>query len=660
MNKEIKRMDELIASLNENTKLYDENKATMLDKAWDKLYFELERLEKTTGIVRPESPTHKIVYKAVSNLEKIEHNHPMLSLNKTKSFEELCSFIGDKKYAIMSKMDGLTCSLKYSNGVLVSAETRGDGRIGESILHNAEVVPSIPKEISYKEDLVIDGEIICTYTDFKDFEKEYKNPRNFASGSIRLLNPRECEKRKLKFIAWDVVSDFKDYTTLTDKLINIQELGFTIVPIRNSASTDNREEELYTLGEWIINLSNALSYPIDGLVVKYDDCEYYNSLGYTEHHFRGGLAFKFVDEEYETTLQDIIYDVSRMGILTPVAIFDPIEIDGTIISKASIHNISIMETLSNGKQCIGDTLSIVKANQIIPQITKWTHTNESTKEILIPKTCPICGGATEIKVTPGAKFLECTNPQCTGKIINILDFYCGKKGLDIKGLSKATLTKLIDWGWIESIEDIYKLSSHREDWTQKSGFGEKSVDNILNAIEQSKHCSLSSFIISMGIPGIGKRAAADLMTRFKTYDSFISAVKDPNYSFEEIDGIGSETNRKLKNFDYTIFTKIKNDYLVFKESTEESKSQTQVFNGEIFVITGKLINKDLWKNRDELKLIIENAGGKVSNTVTSKTAYLINNDTTSMTAKNKTAKELNIPIISENDFISILQGENNK
>ena len=377
-NNNASQIRDLINKLNYYTKKYDEGNPEISDFEWDNLYFLLQKLEKQTNTYYEDSPTQKINYQVVNKLNKVKHNHPMLSLDKTKSIDAIKSFIGNKDCICMAKMDGLTCSLRYLNGKLVSAETRGDGTVGEDILHNALQVKNIPNKINYKDELIVDGEIICTYKDFEPFAAEYKNPRNFASGSIRLLNSKDCSERNLTFVAWDVIKGLSQMseeleipTLLTCKLAELNELGFTVVPFNNCNKTDMEDfnSEHNRIG-YVKQLAQNAQYPIDGLVFKYNNCDEYKAAGRTDHHFKGGLAYKFYDEEYETTLQDIIYDVSRFGQLTPVAVFEPIEIEGTLVEKASLHNLSVMEELLGNTPYIGQKIWVIKSNQIIPQIVR--------------------------------------------------------------------------------------------------------------------------------------------------------------------------------------------------------------------------------------------------------------------------------------------------
>lgn len=642
------KIRELIDKLNYYTKLYDEGHPEISDKEWDDLYFELVNLENTYNIYFEDSPTQRVNYEAVNELEKIEHNHKMLSLEKTKDADVIKSFVGEHPYLAMLKMDGLTCSLRYVNGKLVGAETRGNGIIGENILHNALQVRSVPNRINYTDELIVDGEIICTYKDFEPFSNEYKNPRNFASGSIRLLDSAECAKRNLTFVAWEVIKGFDNEIYFANRLNNLASLGFIVVD--NMMSNDrNVENQIETLKYF----AEQKGYPIDGLVFKFNDIEYGKSLGSTDHHFKNAMAYKFYDEEYETTLVDVEWTMGRTGVLTPVAILKPIDIDGTEVSRASLHNISIMEELLKYAPFKGQKVYVYKANMIIPQISRSEELFMDTvvdefEYIHIPKICPVCGGATKIIQENESKVLMCDNPQCEGKLINRLDHFFGKKGLDAKGLSKATFEKLINWGWVERISDVFELRRHETEWKNTQGFGEKSVGNILRAIDESCNTNFESIISAAGIPLIGRTNARDLAKRFDSYNSYKSAIKS-GYDFSSLDGFGYEMNKAITEFDYTELDYIVENFIHFKKEDAEMPAEKN-FDGVQFCVTGKVT---AWKNRDELKRFIEDRGGKVTDSVTAKTKYLINNDINSTSAKNKRAKELGIEIITEDDFKKI-------
>ena len=637
---ELSKIKELVEKLNYYTKLYDEGRPEISDKEWDDMYFELQKIERESGIYLEDSPTQRINFQVVNKLNKVEHNHPMLSLDKTKDINEIQKFIYYNDYIAMAKMDGLTCSLKYVNGKLVSAETRGNGLIGEDILHNALQVKNIPKRIDFQDELIVDGEIICTYENFKEFESEYKNPRNFASGSIRLLDSKESSMRRLSFIAWDCISGLEGVEKLSTKLLKLNVLGFTVVPFM--AGEYSIDDTIST----IQSIAQEAGYPIDGIVYKYDIISEYEAAGKTDHHFKGGLAYKFYDEEYETILRDVEWTMGRTGVLTPVALLEPINIDGSEVSRASLHNISIMDELGIRYQ---DTkVMVYKANMIIPQISKaLPYEGEIASLINIPAVCPICGEPTIIKGENGVRVLYCSNPSCEGKLINRLDHFFGKKGLDAKGLSKATFEKLIDWGWIENIKDVFKLKEHKKEWEKMQGFGEKSVEKILQAIEDCKSCSLDAIISAAGIPLIGKTVGKDLSKRFGSYSEFREAVES-GFDFTSFGGYGWEMHKAISDFDYSELDYIVDNYLQIKENIKEDNELK--LKGLTFCVTGKV---HIWKNRDSLSAFIESLGGKVTGSVSKNTNYLINNDINSTSAKNKKAQELDIPILSEEDFKKI-------
>lgn len=635
--------------LNDCTLAYDQGNPVISDTEWDKLYFELKQLEDELGLVLGNSPTHSIQYDVVNELSKVTHSHKMLSLDKTKSVDDVINFLGFNPYLAMLKLDGLTCSLTYEDGELIMAETRGNGLIGEDITHNARVIPSIPKRIPIKGRFVVDGEIVCCKQDFKDFESEYKNPRNFAAGSIRLLDAQECAMRKLTFVVWDVIEGPVLTPYLDTTLGFIEYFGFTVVPRFYNPGRQKINVQTNILE--LVELANQMGYPIDGIVFKFNDVEYGKSLGETAHHLKNAIAYKFEDELYDTELVDIEWTMGRTGSLTPVAVFVPVDIDGSTVERASLHNLSVMyDTLGPfpGKH---QKVQVFKANMIIPQIAKCGNPSGAYEEhsLLVPRTCPVCGGSAEIKENNGVKVLWCTNPNCEGKFINRLDHFCGKKGLDIKGLSKATLEKLCDWGYVGNLSDLFHLRGVSADWKLKSGFGEKSVNNILDAVEVSRqNCEPDKFIAALGIPLIGTTASRELIKHFGSWDSFIEAVEN-NFKFYELPNFGNEMHQAIMSFDFTEAKDIVNNFITFV--TSQPVQQDAALDGQTFVITGKLAH---FKNRDELKLAIESRGGKVVGSVSKNTKYLVNNDVSSTSSKNKTAQSLGVPIISEEDLISMM------
>lgn len=640
----IREMEQLIDTLNEATIKYNDGDPIMSDREWDNLYFKLSELESTSNLVLPISPTRQIHDFSASELKKVKHNHPMLSLAKTKDIKELESFIGNELVAVMCKMDGLTCSLTYQDGYLVRAETRGNGEVGEDVTENIYTISNIPKLLKEKWSGSIDGEVVSSYENFvAQAEKgQYKNPRNFAAGSLRLLDPKETAKRGLAFVAWDVIDD--SFETFLEKMYFLQEQDFSCVPcVYNNSDL--------TIEELIDTVVNEVEYPIDGVVVKYDDVEYYNNKGRTEHHFKGGLAYKFYDELYSTKLTGIKWSLGRTGVVTPVAQFETVEIDGTGVNQASLHNYSIMKEMLGEHPYVNQEIEIFKANQIIPQIASANkdYTSEKT-EIKVPLVCPVCGQPLEIHTNEGSEVenIVCINKKCEGKLINKIDHFCGIKGLEIKGLSVKTLEKLINWGYIEKLEDIFTLSQYRQDWCNQIGFGEKSVDKILNNIQLAqKNCELWRFISALGIPLVGTTYAKMLAKIYPTWEDFYSQV---DKGFLHLNSIGYEVNKQLTDTsNYQVALNIiQNFNIVNSLYVDDTVTVTETqLTGKTIVITGKL---KAYK-RNELKDIIEANGGKVTGSVSKNTDMLINNDTESTTAKNKKAKELGIPIINEEDFI---------
>lgn len=631
---------DLINKLNYYTLMYDEGTPVVTDKYWDTLYFELQEKEKEIGIIYPNSPTQSILYQVVNNLKKVKHNHKMLSLDKTKSDKEVSNFLGDKPFVAMAKMDGLTCSLRYLNGELVSAETRGNGIIGEDITHNALVISSIPKKIPYQDELVVDGEIIARYDDFEPFSSIYKNPRNFAAGSIRLLDSQICKQRNLTFVAWDMIKGYENENKFHNRLSLLYTLGFIIVPFTMLRVSDAIE---------ILPKEAALyGYPIDGIVFKFEDVAYGKSLGETSHHARNAIAYKFYDDEYETELIDIEWSMGKTGVLTPIAVYKDVDVDGTICNRANLHNINIMQEVLGARPYIGEKIWIYRANMIIPQVSKAEkQDNVNNTNISIPDICPVCGGPTEQRKSDTDTLeLYCTNPECPGKLSTRLDHFLGKRGLDIKGISSATLDKLIEWGWVNNLLDIYNLAQYRTEWVQKTGFGEKSVDKILQSIEEGKNCQLDKFISAISIPLIGSAMAKTIANTFGTYENFREAVKN-NYHFWDLPDFGYTITDAIMAFDYTEADKIAN-ILNITYDIPKIINSNKLVNKKI-CITGTLHH---FKNRGELQAIIEQHGGKVVSSVTKNTHILINNDSDSTSSKNITAKKLNIPIITEDDFIS--------
>lgn len=631
-------MRELIEKINEATYEYNAGHPIMSDAEWDRLFETLKNMEKERGIIYPDSPTASFPYVYMEALQKVKHNHPMLSLKKIyDDIEELENFSKTAPCIFMPKMDGLTCSLLYQGGQLIRAETRGDGYEGEDVTENAKRVKNIPLQIPYKDELIVDGEVICKWDDFQPFKEKYSHPRNFAAGSIRLLDTEESEGRNLSFVAWEVIKP--ERRTLHDALRFIYSIGFEVVPYTYVEL--NSEKAI----NYCKNHAKELGYPIDGVVCKYDSRAFYNELGSTAHHPNGAVAYKFYNEDYETKLLDIEWTMGRTGTLTPVAIFEPVEIDGANISRASLHNVAIMKELfGEAGPKVNQTIFIYRANEIIPQVRNVDNDSGEAPIKMIEK-CPYCGGTISLKHGDTSDELVCDNPGCSCKLINRLDHMLGVKGLNAKGLSKAILEKLINYGWIETPIDVFKLEAHRSEWINKPGFGPKSVDKIIRAIKESTTTSLEAFIASLGIPLIGLNVAKELVKVIPTYEELREKVKK-GYDFSKIYSFGLQKSLNLLHFDYTMADEIYNNYITIeKEMPIETSNELSNLN---VAITGKLV---VCKNRAELEDKITARGGHISKSITSKTTLLINNDVDSTSTKNKAAHEKGIPIMSEVDFI---------
>lgn len=644
MNK-VGRIKELISTLNKASDVYyNSGNPIMTDYEWDNLYDELVKLEEETGVIYLNSPTQQVGYEVKTKLEKVTHSHPMLSLGKTKSVNDLVKFSNGRDCIISLKMDGLTVLNTYEDGKLTQSETRGNGEVGELITHNAKVFDNLPVSIDMDKKFEIEGEAIITKEDFyninlklKDGEK-YKNPRNLASGSVRQLDSKIAKARHVKFIAWKIPHGF---TRFTDGFKFAEELGFDVVPY---SKYNSKTDDINVIVEYLKDLADVRGYPIDGLVITYDNVEYGKSLGNTGHHPRHSLAFKFYDEEEVTILKDIEWGMGKTGQLTPVAIFDDVEIDGTTVNRASLHNVSILKELQLG---IGDEITVYKANQIIPQLREnLTKSNTAT----IPSTCPICGKPTKIVKDNNSEVLMCTNDNCAGKLLGKLCHAVSKNALNIEGLSEATIQKFIDLGWLKSIRDIYYLHLHKMDMYKLEGFGRKSVDKLLSSIEDSRNSDLVRYIYAQSIPLIGHTASKAISKMCDgDLNTFIEYMSKGAKAFGKIDGVGSEMVKSLSKWWDINYLEFVDTSTVFTFKKKETVNVSGLdLTGKVFVITGSLTQ---FKNRDEMKERIESLGGKVSGSVSAKTTALINNDIESTSSKNKKAKQLNVPIITESMFI---------
>lgn len=586
----------------------------------------------------------------VDKIAKIEHEHPMLSLDKVHSEKEVVDFLKDRACVMMHKADGLTISCTYEDGVLTRLETRGNGQIGNDIMFHAPSIGNLPKTINKDGKYVIDGECVILNADFEKLanKENYSNPRNLAAGSLSLLDAAESAKRHLKFYAWDVIEG-GSHEYLWDNLIEARDLGFHVVDfvgIRNFGNI-----EVKNAIDRLRKDAQIMGFPIDGVVIKYDDIAYGRSLGATEHHMRNAIAYKFEDDRYSTKLKSVTWQVGKTGQITPVANFEPVEIDGSIVEKASLHNISIMRQLGLTNGC---TVYVYKANMIIPQIDSAEPDGDG--EIEIPAVCPVCGAPTRIARDDkdgSTETLVCTNKNCGGKLLGLWKTFVSKKGLDISGLSEKTLEQLLRLNYLtDKFESIYKLHLHRKDLCKLEGFGTTSVNNLLEAIEESKNCDMVHFITAFSIPGVGEGQAKWIAAKYKTVEGFINACENHD-DFSKIINIGEVLNGNIHKWWKDNRYNMLNVALLmkFKEDAPKVVNKNSAVYGKTFVVTGAVNH---FKNRDELKEKIESLGGKVSSSVSRNTDYLINNDVLSTSGKNKKAKELGVAIISEDAFLKMI------
>lgn len=641
----IKKMKELGEKLREASRAYyQEDREIMSNVEYDALYDTLSALEKETGIVLADSPTVNVGYEAVEQLPKEEHERPMLSLDKTKEREALREFIGEHPTLLSWKLDGLTIVLTYENGELIKAVTRGNGIVGEVITNNARVFKNIPLKISFKGKLVLRGEAIITYSDFQkinetigDADAKYKNPRNLCSGSVRQLNNEITAKRNVRFYAFSLVSaegvDFRNSREVQFRWLN--EQGFEVVEYRKVTA-----ETLDEAMDYFAEAVTTNDFPSDGLVALYDDIAYGESLGTTAKFPRNAMAFKWADEMRDTRLLEIEWSPSRTGLINPVAIFEPVELEGTTVSRASVHNISIMKELKLG---IGDTIRVYKANMIIPQIAENLTGSGNAP---IPHTCPACGQETVVKKENDVECLFCVNPGCPAKKIKSFGLFTSRDAMNIDGLSEATLEKFIARGFIHDFGDIFEISRYKDEIVEMEGFGQKSYDNLMESLERAKETTLPRVIYSLGIANIGLANAKVICRHF---DNDLDRIRHASLEeVSDIDTIGPVIAGNLVAYFRDEDNNRRLDHLMsFLHIQEDSPKQEQIFEGMNFVITGSLVH---FGNRSEAKELIESLGGKVTGSVTKKTNYLINNDIQSNSSKNKKARELGIPILSEEDF----------
>ena len=645
----ISRIKELNAVLKKASEdYYAKDESPLSDREYDALYDELVRLEEETGVILAGSPTQTVGYEAVDELPKEKHPSPMLSLGKTKSREELAEWLGDHEGVLSWKLDGLTVVLTYSNGELSKAVTRGNGEIGEVITPNARVFDNIPLKISFAGELVVRGEAVISYGDFEKINAsivndadKYKNPRNLCSGSVRQLDSKITAGRHVRFIAFNLVSADGAYEAVLasayGRLSFLESLGFEAVGrVKVTAAT-----VVGAVGEYEKNIA-GYDIPSDGLVLTYEDVNYGLSLGRTAKSPRNAIAFKWADETAETTLREIEWSASRTGLINPVAIFDPVELEGTTVTRASVHNVSIVKELKLG---IGDRITVYKANMIIPQIAENLT---KSGNVTVPDRCPVCGAPTEIRALNEAESLYCTNPQCAAKQIKTFSQFVSRDALNIDGLSEMTLEKLIDMGFIKEFTDLFHLDRFKEKIVNMEGFGEKSYSNLIESVNTASRTTLPRFLFGLGIPGIGV-ANAKVLARAFGYDM----EKIRKASAEElsgVEGIGDIMAADITKYFADEDNNRKIDSVIADLEFEVPVSTSaQNLSGLTFVITGSL---EQFENRNALKAEIENRGGKVAGSVSAKTTALINNDAASASSKNKTAKSLGVTIITEDDFIN--------
>lgn len=649
----LERIKQLIKDLNNASYAYYNQIPIMPDYEWDKMYDKLINLEEETGIVLSNSPTHNVGYSVADELKEVEHNHPMLSLDKTKSVDELIEFIGNKDCFLSVKADGLTTSLHYINGKLIGAETRGDGVRGTECLQNVLTMKNVPKEIPYKDELIIDGETIIGWDTFREIndklpeDKKYKHPRNLVSGSLQLLDSKEAASRNMRFVAWRVINGF-EHKTPSEDLFKAKDIGFEIIPILKSPRI-NQKEELVILLNQIRESANSHNIPYDGAVMAVDDYKIAESMGRTDKFFRHSMAYKYEDELFETVLTDIEWNTSKTGLINPVAIFEPVDLNGAITTRATLHNITYIKDMMLG---IGDRIRVYRSNMVIPKV----HDSiDKSCNFSIPDKCPICGQPTRIVKENDSEVLMCENPDCNGKLLGKLVHAASRNALDIENLSESTLDKLIKLGWVTSVRDIYHLSFYKNHMQVLDGFGKKSVEKLLNSIEKSRKTSLERFLYSLSIPLLGKSASMMIADSVDyDFDVFIDEMtfKGAEY-FRYLPGVGDSLISSLNAYwksHYSDILQLANEF-TFEKTKIVLDEIPNTLQGKTFVITGSVNH---YKNRDELKSDIVAHGGTVVGSVSSKTSYLINNDINSTSSKNQKAKSLDIPIISEGEFLQLI------
>lgn len=638
---------------------YNSSKPIMSDAEFDNKLEELRQWEEETGIILSNSPTQNVGATTLSSIKEVTHKTPMLSLEKCHSTEEIIKFANNHNLVASVKLDGLTVRLTYKNGNLVLAESRGNGVVGSDVTEHVKRFTNVPLHINKEGTYIIDGEALIKLDDFAEINKngEYKNSRNLAAGTLSSLDTSVVKDRKLSWYAWEVVEGAKESKSFTFSLIEAEELGLDVVPNVNLGYSEMDIEEVI---EYCFDKAKEYNLPQDGVVFKFDDVEYGKSLGNTSHHFRNGIAYKVFNDSVETILKDIEWSCGKTGILTPVAIFNTVDIDGSEVSRASLHNISIMEEIMDSPW-IGQKIGIYKANLIIPAV-RWAeqldydNQNSSNKQFLdIPSVCPICGASTRIIKDNDSEVLYCTNEDCKGRLLGKLTHAVSKSALNISGLSESTLDRLIKFGWVTSIKDIYHLSDYKNHMIVLDGFGKRSIEKLLNSIEESRNTNLERFLYALSIPLLGKSASKMIAEAVDCdFDTFIDemTIKGAEY-FRYLPGIGDTLINSLNTYwkeHYSEIIQLANEFIFYKPNIILDETP-KTLQGKTFVVTGSVNH---YKNRDELKSDIVVHGGTVVGSVSSKTSYLINNDLNSTSSKNQKAKSLNIPIISEEDFLKMI------
>ena len=640
---------------------YNKNESPVSDQEYDRLFDQLARLEAETGIVYADSPTATVGYQAVSKLTKVTHNHPLLSLGKTTDIQEFCDYFEGKPMNLMAKMDGLTASIVYRQGQLVRAESRGNGEVGEDITHTARTFANLPQRIPFPGELIVDGECIIDYPTFRNIirqeQTDYKNPRNLVSGTVRQLDSRVAARRGVKFIAWKLyaASDengvpLADTGTYSAAFALLARLGFSVVPhvsLENRyPDGESRREAMETEMEALQQDCAALGYPIDGLVGSFDDVAYGLGLGSTGHHPKHSLAFKFYQDRNETVLRDIEWSTNRTGQVNPVAIFDPVEIDGTTVSRASLNNVSIVKELELG---LGDTITVIKANQIIPMVTDNLTRSGG---YVFPTVCGSCGKPLELRCDNGREMLYCVNPGCPAIRLDQIAYFVSRDAMNIMGLSQERLKMLMEQGFVRDFADIYHLDAHREALMEMERFGQDSVDNLLSAIDVSRSCRMSNVLTAIGIPTIGKNNAKILAAQCagegNPLERFLTMAKE-NYDWTVLDGFGQVMSNAINQFVAENEGRIRPLLPVLNIAPEQPRAAGGL-EGKAFCITGKLLH---FPNRDALVAEIEARGGKVVSGVSAKTDYLITNDKDSGSSKNQKAAKFGTRILSEEDFLAL-------